>query len=87
VSRKLRIQYPGAIYHLMNRGDQREAIFRDDADRQKLLGTLGEACLKTEWQVHAYCLMSNPFSHSAFRVSGDGFQHLRRIGLRNAGNL
>ena len=59
--RKLRIQYPGAIYHVMNRGDQREAIFRDDEDRQKLLATLGEACQKTEWQVHAYCLMSNHF--------------------------
>ena len=59
--RKLRIQYPGAMYHVMNRGDQREAIFLDDEDRQKLLGTLGEACQKTEWQVHAYCLMSNHF--------------------------
>ena len=57
--RKLRIQYPGAMYHVMNRGDQREAIFRDDEDRQKFLATLGEACQKTEWQVHAYCLMSN----------------------------
>ncbi len=28
--RKLRIQYPGAIYHVMNRGDRREAIFKDD---------------------------------------------------------
>ena len=45
----------------MNRGDQREAIFRDEEDRQKFLGTLGEACLKTEWQVHACCLMSNHF--------------------------
>jgi putative transposase len=59
--RKLRIQYPGAMYHVMNRGDQREAIFRDDEDRQKLLATLGEACQKTEWQVHAYCLMCNHF--------------------------
>jgi putative transposase len=49
------------MYHVMNRGDQREAIFRDDEDRQKLLATLGEACQKTEWQVHAYCLMSNHF--------------------------
>lgn len=48
VPRKLRIQSPGAIYHVMNRGDQREAIFRDDEDRQKLLTTLGEACRKTE---------------------------------------
>ena len=59
--RKLRIQYPGAMYHAMNRGDQREAIFRDDQDRHKFLSTLGEACQKTEWQVHAYCLMSNHF--------------------------
>ena len=59
--RKLRIQYPGPIYHLMNRGDQRENIFRDDTDRERFLSTLGEACGKTEWQVHAYCLMRNHF--------------------------
>ena len=38
-SRMLRIEYPGAIYHVMNRGDQREDIFRDDQDRQKFLST------------------------------------------------
>jgi hypothetical protein len=57
MSRKLRIEYPGAMYHVMNRGDQREDIFRDDEDRQRFLSTLGEACGKTEWQVPAYCLM------------------------------
>jgi putative transposase len=57
--RKLRIEYPGAIYHVMNRGDQREDIFRDDEDRERFLATLGEACAKTQWQVHAYCLMRN----------------------------
>jgi hypothetical protein len=51
MSRKLRIEYPGAMYHVMNRGDQREDIFRDDHDRQKFLATLGEACVKTEWQL------------------------------------
>ena len=61
MSRKLRTEYPGAMYHVMNRGDQREDIFRDDQDRQKFLTTLGEACVKTEWQVHAYCLMRNHF--------------------------
>ena len=61
MARPLRIQYPGAIYHVMNRGDQREDIFRDDQDRDKFLGTLTEACWKTEWQVHAYCLMRNHF--------------------------
>jgi crotonobetainyl-CoA:carnitine CoA-transferase CaiB-like acyl-CoA transferase len=51
MSRKLRIEYPGAMYHVMNRGDQREDIFRDDQDRQKFLSTLGEACAKTDWHV------------------------------------
>jgi len=50
MARKLRIQYPGAIYHVMNRGDRREAIFEDDKDRERLLETLTEACAKTGWQ-------------------------------------
>jgi len=33
MARKLRVQYPGAVYHIMNRGDRREDIFEDDADR------------------------------------------------------
>ena len=61
MSRKLRLEYPGAMYHVMSREDQREDIFRDDDDREKFLSTLGEACAKTEWQVHAYCLMRNHF--------------------------
>jgi hypothetical protein len=48
MSRALRIEYPGAIYHAMNsdesragRGDRREGIFRDDADRKRFVATLG----------------------------------------------
>jgi len=48
--RKLRIEYFGAMYQVMSRGDQRKDIFRDDQDRQKFLSTLGEGCAKTEWQ-------------------------------------
>ena len=59
--RPLRIEYGGAIYHVINRGNQRQGIFRDDQDRQRFLDTLGEVCARTEWQVHAYCLMSNHF--------------------------
>jgi hypothetical protein len=47
--RALRIEYPGTIYHVMNRGDRREPIFRDDLDRQRFLGTLAEVCTKTDW--------------------------------------
>lgn len=59
--RQLRIEYPGAIYHVMNRGDRREPIFHDDFDRKRFVTTLDEACTKTGWQVHAYCLMLNHF--------------------------
>jgi putative transposase len=61
MARRLRVEYPGAIYHVMNRGDHREPIFKDDLDRQRFLATLGEACAKTAWQVHAYGLMENHF--------------------------
>jgi putative transposase len=58
VPRKLRVQYPGAIYHLMNRGDRRQEIFQDDPDRHRFLKTLAEACEKAGWHVHAYYLIS-----------------------------
>ncbi len=49
------------MYHVLNRGDQREDIFLDDEDRHKFLAALEQACLKTDWRVHAYCLMRNHF--------------------------
>jgi len=61
MARKIRLQYPGAIYHVMNRGDRREPIFQDDLDHHRFLATLGEACAKTDWQIHAWCLMGNHF--------------------------
>ncbi|MCP5516555.1 MAG: transposase [Verrucomicrobiales bacterium] len=61
MARKLRVEYPGAVYHVLNRGNRREAIFRNDTDRQRFLDTLAEACAKTGWQIHALCLMPNHF--------------------------
>jgi putative transposase len=61
VARKLRMEFTGAVYHVMNRGDRREEIFQDDADRELFLATLGESCAKTGWEVHAFCLMPNHF--------------------------
>jgi REP element-mobilizing transposase RayT len=61
MARKLRLEYEGAIYHVMNRGDRREPIFKDDVDRKRFLQTLAECCGKTDWQVHAWCLMDNHF--------------------------
>src|ERR1700683_2325691 len=61
MARKLRVEYPGAIYHGMNRGDHRENIFLDDEDRACFLSTRAEPCRKTEWGVLAYCCMPHHF--------------------------
>ncbi len=65
--RKLRVEYPGAMYHLMSRGDRREDIFLNDVDRQDFVKTLAEACQKTGWQVRAWCpdLRAHPKNHPA----------------------
>jgi hypothetical protein len=55
--RKLRVEYPGAMYHVMSRGDRCERIFLDGTDRQDFVKTLAEGCQKAGWQVHAYCLI------------------------------
>ncbi len=44
IARPLRIEYAGAVYHIMARGNRGQVIFRDDEDRQRFLLTLGEAC-------------------------------------------
>ena len=48
----MRVEYGGAIYHVMSRGDRREDIFLDDVDRQDFLKTLAETCQKTGFQVY-----------------------------------
>src|SRR4051794_24630833 len=57
----LRIQYPGAFYHVMARGNGRANVFRDDGDRSLFLQTLDEACGRAGWRVHAWVLMSNHY--------------------------
>lgn len=49
--RSIRIQFPDAHYHVMARGNRREAIFLDDDDRRFFLHTLSEACEMTGWWV------------------------------------
>ena len=46
--RRWRVEYPGAMYHVMSRGDRREDIFLDDVDRQDFIKTLAGAGQKTE---------------------------------------
>jgi putative transposase len=59
MSRPLRIEFPGAIYHVTSRGDRRGPIFEDDTDRAVLLGVVEEGMGRYDAQVLAYCLMGN----------------------------
>lgn len=56
-----RIEFAGAIYHVMNRGDHLEAIFKDDVDREIFLKTLDETCRSAGWVVHSFVLMGNHY--------------------------
>ena len=61
MARPLRVEYAGALYHVMNRGNRRETVFRRQADHELFLDRLGEACVTHQAQVISYCLMPNHF--------------------------
>ncbi|MBI5753042.1 MAG: transposase [Hydrogenophilales bacterium] len=61
MARPLRIEFPGAIYHVTSRGNARRKIFLDDSDRETFLSTLAWVVERFGWICHAYCLMDNHF--------------------------
>ena len=61
MARPLRIEYPGALYHVTSRGDRQEAIFDDDQDRRAFLNILGDVVCRFRWRCQAYCLMGNHY--------------------------
>jgi len=61
MARPIRIEYPGAVYHITARGNAQEAIYQTDADRYRFLELLEEACKRYQWSVYAYCLMDNHY--------------------------
>lgn len=61
MARSIRIEYAGASYHVMARGNRRGPIFLDDDDRRFFLACLSEVCEKTGWCVHGWVLMGNHY--------------------------
>ena len=61
MARPLRIEFHGALYHVTYRGDDREAIYLNDKDRQGFLAVLASVIDRFHWQLHAYCLMDNHY--------------------------
>lgn len=61
MARPLRIEFPGALYHITSRGNAGNEIFVDDTDRLKFLDVLGDVVDRFAWVVYAYCLMPNHY--------------------------
>jgi REP element-mobilizing transposase RayT len=61
MSRPLRIEYEGAVYHVTTRGNAGQKIYRDDHDRERFLSLLGRETRQQGWLCHAYCLMENHY--------------------------
>lgn len=61
MARPLRLEMQDGYYHVMSRGNRREAIFKDDIDRKSFLGLLEQQHDRRGWNVLAYCLMTNHY--------------------------
>lgn len=61
MARPLRIEYPGAVYHITGRGNERQSVFLDDADRIAFLELVHQVCDRFNWLCHTYCLMTNHY--------------------------
>jgi REP element-mobilizing transposase RayT len=61
MARPLRLEYPGALYHVTSRGNARARIYTDDEDHRRFLDLLGAVCERHNWRIHAYCLMGNHY--------------------------
>ena len=61
MTRPLRLEFEGALYHITSRGDRRENIYETDADRQGFVSLLADVCETYTWICHAYCFMSNHY--------------------------
>jgi len=61
MARPLRLEYPGAFYHILNRGNNFEHLFRSERDKEKFLALLEKAKDRFSLMIHTYCLMDNHY--------------------------
>jgi REP element-mobilizing transposase RayT len=61
MSRPLRLEFAGALYHITSRGNASNLIYLQDDDFDLFLQILANVCERYNWVVHAYCLMSNHY--------------------------
>jgi len=80
MTRPLRIDFDGAVHHVMNRGANHQLTFRDDEDRRLFLDIVGEAVRRFGIEVHAYCLMPNHYHLLLRSPSSQLSRALKHIG-------
>ena len=79
MARPLRLEYPGAVYHITSRGNARNDIFIGDNDREDFLTILGGMIKRYNWLCHAYCLMDNHYHLLIETVDPNLSQGMRQI--------
>ncbi len=79
MTRPLRIELSGGLYHVTSRGDRREAIYFSDADRETWLELLGQVCARFNWVCHAYCQMTNHYHLVIETPEGNLAQGMRQL--------
>jgi putative transposase len=61
MARPLRLEFPGAVYHVTSRGNARQALFLDKDDRESFLRVVSSVVARFKWLCHAYCLIDTPY--------------------------
>ena len=79
MTRPLRIEFAGALYHVTSRGDRREDIYLSDADRIDWLEILAQSCDRFNWIVHTYCQMTNHYHLLVETVDGNLSRGMRQL--------
>lgn len=79
MARPLRIEFPGALYHVTSRGDAREAIYRSNADRHAWLEILAETCRRFQWRSHGWCQMTNHYHLVVETAEGNLSRGMRQL--------
>jgi len=82
MSRPLRLEFSGALYHVTSRGNEKKAIYLEDSDFELFLSLLAEVCLRFNWVIHSYCLMTNHYHLVIETPEGNlsrGMRHLNGV--------
>ena len=79
MARPLRIELAGGLYHVTSRGDRREDIYLNQADREAWLDLLGEVCGRFNWVCHSWCQMTNHYHLVVETVEGNLAQGMRQL--------